>query len=204
MSGHVGAIRGFGLILLCALTVAASPAGASNPRTHTCHAGRQAVVACVGVQPMTHATFEHWATVAGKAEGSNPQPKGEILSQVMGFLISSDWVIGEARTLNIRLSGVAVQRRFDRIRHEQFPKAAKFKAFLRSSGQTVADLRFRTRLEMLSTRIQDHVTGQRSGSSRSRALGRFVSRFQRTWKARTSCAPAYRVADCGHVPRASG
>jgi hypothetical protein len=199
MNGHVGVIRGVGLVMLCALTLTAGSASASRPRTASCHPTARTVVACVGAQPITRATFRHWAAVAGTSEGATPEPKSEILSQVMSFLVSSDWLIGEARTLGIRVSPAAVQRRFEKIRHAQFPKAAKFKAFLRSSGQTVADLHFRTRVEMLSTRIQNHAAGHHTGSSRSQALSRFVERFQRKWKARTSCAPAYRVADCGHV-----
>lgn len=102
----------------------------------------------------------------------------------MGFLISSDWLIGEAQNLNIHVSDVEVRRRFDHIRREQFPKRGEFKAFLRSSGQTVPDLLFRVRVDLLSARLQQRVVA-----------GEFASK----WRAQTYCSPAYTVSDCGHV-----
>jgi len=118
----------------------------------------------------------------------------------MSFLISADWVIGEARDLGIHLSAVEVRRKFDHIRREQFPKRREFKAFRRSSGQTVADLLFRVRLNLLSARIQQHVlAGQQGASAQINALQRFVSEFRMKWSDQTYCAPAYAVADCGHT-----
>ena len=117
----------------------------------------------------------------------------------MGFLISSDWVIGEAQALNVRVSDQEVRRAFDRIRRQQFPKRREFNAFLRSSGQTVADLLFRVRLNMLSTRIERQITAGKRDSSAQEALARFVSEFKSKWRAQTYCSPAYAVTDCGHV-----
>jgi hypothetical protein len=122
-----------------------------------------------------------------------------LIEQVMSFLISSDWVIGEAQALNVQVSDVEVRRRFNRIRREQFPKKGEFTAFLKSSGQTVADLLFRVRLNLLTTRIQRQVVGGQHGASAEQALGRFVSEFKVKWRGLTSCLPAYAVHDCGHV-----
>ena len=73
-----------------------------------------------GQYPITGATFDHWATVARKSAGPNtprkhhakspPVPVGETIKEVMGFLISSDWVIGEAAQLGISLSEATVRR----------------------------------------------------------------------------------------------
>ena len=121
----------------------------------------------------------------------------------MGFLISSDWVIGEAQNLNIHASDVEVRRRFDHIRREQFPKRGEFTAFLRSSGQTVADLLFRVRLNLLSGRIQSRtIAGLRGAAAQEHAIAHFVSEFKSKWLAQTYCLPAYAVSDCGHVQTA--
>jgi hypothetical protein len=118
----------------------------------------------------------------------------------MGFLISSDWVIGEAWDLNIRVSEVEVRRSFDRIRREQFPERREFTAFLKSSGQTVADLLFRVRLNLLSTRIQRQIIASQHGSSaQGHAITHFVSEFKSKSRGQTYCSPAYAVNDCGHV-----
>jgi hypothetical protein len=121
----------------------------------------------------------------------------------MSFLISSDWVIGEARDRNIRVSEVEVRRFFDRIRRQQFPKRREFTAFLKNSGQTVADLLFRVRLNLLSTRIQRQIiAGQHGTPAQEHAIAHFVSEFKSKWRAQTYCAPGYAISDCGHVQAA--
>ena len=121
----------------------------------------------------------------------------------MGFLISSDWVLGEATDLNVHVSEGEVRHTFAHIRNQQFPKKREFKTFLKQSGQTVADLLFRVRLNLTSTRIQKHVlAGHRGSHSQQRALKRFVHDFKLKWEAQTYCDPGYAVTDCGHVQAA--
>ena len=124
----------------------------------------------------------------------------EVTKQVMEFLISSYWVLGEASDLNIRVPEGEVRRTFDGIRGQQFPKEREFKAFLKQSGETVADLLFRVRLNLTSQRIQTAVlAGHRGKHSRQRALERFVHDFKVKWMAQTYCDPGYAIQDCGHV-----
>lgn len=118
----------------------------------------------------------------------------------MGFLISSDWVIGESQALNVRVSAEEVRHRFDRIRREQFPKRREFNAFLRSSGETVADLLFRVRLNLLTARMQRQIiAGQHGTAAQEHAIAHFVSEFKSKWRAQTYCSPGYAVSDCGQV-----
>ena len=66
----------------------------------------EVVLACAGPYAVTGATFNHWAKVARKSSEpkksgkhhskSTPLPVGTTIKEVMGFLLSSDWVIGEA------------------------------------------------------------------------------------------------------------
>jgi hypothetical protein len=183
----------------------------TSPLTNPLSPAPEQIVACVGSQSITGATFSHWAGVAGRSE--EPSPKavqtaskhhapsaGEVINQVMGFLISSDWVLGEATDLNIHVSEGEVRHTFDHIRNQQFPKKREFKTFLKQSGQTVADLLFRVRLNITSMRIQKHVlAGHRGAHSQQRALSRFVHDFTVKWMAQTYCDPGYAVTDCGHV-----
>jgi len=109
-------------------------------------------------------------------------------------------MIGEAKNLNVRLSAAEVRRRFEHIRDQQFPKRREFSAFLKSSGQTVGDLLFRVRVNLLSSLIQRKVAaGAASPSDRERAIAQFVETFRERWTAQTYCARAYAVSDCGHV-----
>jgi hypothetical protein len=160
------------------------------------------IVACVGSQSIMGATFSHWAVIAQKSEGSSKHrlSASQVMKQAMSFLISSDWVLGEATDLNIHVSEGEVRHTFDHLRAQQFPKKREFKTFQKQSGQTIADLLFRVRLNLNSTRIQKHVlAGHRGARSQQQALKRFVHDFKLKWEAQTYCDPAYAVTDCGHV-----
>jgi hypothetical protein len=163
------------------------------------------VLVCVGAEAITGATFTHWLAIAEKSERpATKESQGAtataLQSEVLGFLISSEWVKGEAAARGIGVSPAKVRNTFDRIRHQQFHKRREFEKFLTKSGQTVVDLMFRVELNLLSQRIQKSITaGHRSGSSQRRALSRFVKAFKLKWQAQTYCATEYVVADCGHV-----
>jgi foldase protein PrsA len=77
--------------------------------------------------------------------------------QVLGFLISSSWVLGEAKSLGVKVTDKEVETQFLKIKHQQFPKAAEFEKFLSTSGQSVSDLLLRVKLNMLSQKIQQKI-----------------------------------------------
>jgi foldase protein PrsA len=81
--------------------------------------------------------------------------------EVLGFLISSQWVIGEAASLGVKVSDAEVKKEFEKIKNAQFPKAAEFEKFLASSGQTTSDLLLRVKLNMLSQRIQKKIVADK-------------------------------------------
>ena len=159
---------------------------------------------CVGSESITGAVYSHWATIARRSEGSAgkalPPSTAQTRTEALEFLISSDWVLGEARDLHVGVSAAQIKRKFDRIKGQQFRTRAEFEAFLRSSGETVADLLFRVQLNLLSERIQRHVSAVPGGPrAKQRALSRFVEAFKAKWLAQTYCAAEYTVQDCGHV-----
>jgi foldase protein PrsA len=82
--------------------------------------------------------------------------------EVLGFLISSEWVLGEAKSLGVKISDAEVKKQFEKIKSQQFPKAAEFEKFLKTSGQTVSDLLLRVKLNLLSAKIQQKVVKEKS------------------------------------------
>jgi foldase protein PrsA len=74
--------------------------------------------------------------------------------EVLTFLTSSSWVLGEANSLGVKVTDKEVKKQFETIRTQQFPKASDFQKFLATSGQTISDLLLRVKLNMLSTRVQ--------------------------------------------------
>lgn len=100
----------------------------------------------------------------GQAKPTTAQLKSEceqqytsLKQEVLGFLISSEWVIGEASNLGVKVSDAEVKKEFEKIKTQQFPKAAEFEKFLATSGQTVSDLLLRVKLNMLSSKIQKKI-----------------------------------------------
>jgi foldase protein PrsA len=89
--------------------------------------------------------------------------------EVLGFLISSSWVIGEAKSLGVKVSDKEVEKQFLKIKHQQFPKAAEFQKFLSTSGQSVSDLLLRVKLNMLSQKIQQKIAKKKPTISQAEA-----------------------------------
>jgi foldase protein PrsA len=87
--------------------------------------------------------------------------------EVLGFLISSEWVLGEAKSLGVTVSDAEVKKQFEKIKSQQFPKAAEFEKFLKGSGQTVSDLLLRVKLNLLSSKIQQKVVKEKSKVTRA-------------------------------------
>jgi hypothetical protein len=82
----------------------------------------------------------------------------------------------------------------------QFPRHREFEKFLAESGETVPDVLLRVRLNLLSERIQRQiVAGHHDARNQVRALQQFTRTFRAKWRARTVCAAAYAVDDCGRV-----
>jgi hypothetical protein len=164
----------------------------------------QTVVACVGAQQITEATFRHWYEVAAAAEraanGHRGSSQYEFTTQAMSFLVTADWITDEARDLGVRISAAAVHHTFDHLRHARFHRAREFRSFLRRNKETIADLLLRTELQLLVQGIQRHVTGgHHSVAGKQRALRRFATQFEAKWRSETYCAPGYAVHQCGHV-----
>ncbi len=78
--------------------------------------------------------------------------------QVMQFLISAQWIQGEASDLGIHVSDKDVQKEFQKQKKQSFPREADYQAFLKSSGMSQKDILLRVKLDLLSNKIRDKVT----------------------------------------------
>lgn len=127
----------------------------------------------IPVPPKYTACIASAKAAAKPAKGQAPPTEAALKSQcaqqykslqqeVLGFLISSNWVIGEAKSLGVKISDKEVKKQFEKIKSQQFPKAAEFEKFLKTSGQTVSDLLLRVKLNLLSQKIQQKIVKQKS------------------------------------------
>jgi foldase protein PrsA len=78
--------------------------------------------------------------------------------QVMQFLISSEWIQGEADEQKVKVSDADVEKQFATTKKQSFPKEADFQKFLKTSGMTLDDIKFRVRLDALSNALRKKIT----------------------------------------------
>jgi foldase protein PrsA len=114
--------------------------------------------------------------VAAKQQSQPKPPKGQkppnaqqlkqqcqqeytgLRDQVMQFLISAQWIQGEAKDQGIKVTQADVNKRFQQTKKQSFPKEADYQKFLKQSGMTQDDILFRVKLDALSSKIRDKVT----------------------------------------------
>lgn len=169
-------------------TVPVSPAAAP---TQSATVSSSDAVALVSGTPIAKVSYEHWVSVE-KALGS----AGSLSHQALGFLITSEWVLGEAAARGITVSDAEVKKHFAQLVHQSFPKSGALKKYLSKSGETEADLLARIKVELLAARIAAKVTAGKSGSQRSALLTAFETSFHEHWKSRTDCRAGYVMEDC--------
>jgi foldase protein PrsA len=124
--------------------------------------------------PNYTACIAHLAATAPKPEKGQKAPTTAQLktecetqykslqTEVLGFLISSSWVLEEGSSLGVKLTDKEVHKQFEKIKTSQFPKASEFEKFLATSGQTVSDLLLRVKLNLLSQKIEQKIIKQKS------------------------------------------
>jgi foldase protein PrsA len=101
------------------------------------------------------------APTAAQLKSQCEQQYKQLQQQVLGFLISSNWVLGEAGDLHVNVSDKDVRKQFAKIKGQQFPRAAEYEKFLATTGQTTSDLLLRVKLNMLSSKIQEKIAKQK-------------------------------------------
>ncbi len=124
------------------------------------------VVARVGGNPITRAAFDHWLSIRAATNGQTVSDRtvsgGAPKQGVLGFLIFSRWLIGEAAELGVRVSDREAQKqlelfKYDQLeglRYERLPKAAGLQKSLAGSGETRSDQLWLMKLNMLAARVE--------------------------------------------------
>jgi foldase protein PrsA len=77
--------------------------------------------------------------------------------QTLQFLISSQWLIQEAKKRKISATDAEVQKTFQQQKKQSFPKEKDYQKFLETSGQSEADLLYRVKLSVLTNKLQQSI-----------------------------------------------
>jgi foldase protein PrsA len=147
------------------MVVAANASSASSAAT-----GQTAPKAVVPDPPTYKACIAHLEATAPKPAKGQAKPTAAALKtqceqeytslkqSVLGYLISANWVLGEASDQGVKISDNEVKKQFNQIKAQQFPTEAAFQKFLTSTGYTVSDVLLRVKLDLLSTKLQQKVS----------------------------------------------
>jgi hypothetical protein len=178
--------------------------GASSPAKSASGAAAAATaVATVEATPIAQATFAHWLAVTAALSGQRGRDASvsntALKDRVMGFLITGEWVLGEAAAQGIEISEAAAHKRLEEVQKRQFKQPGELQKYLAKDHETAADLLLRVKLELIESAISRKVTAAKHTSAEKKAaLASFQSQFQAKWKAKTRCTAGYVTeGDCG-------
>ncbi len=115
----------------------------------------------------------------GQLKTQCKQEYGALRDQVLQLLVSFEWIEGEAKLQNIKVTDAEITKTFDKQKKEAFPKAADFTKFLKDSGQTEKDIVKRVRLDTLSNKIREKVTKGKDQVSDAQITAYFNKNKQR-------------------------
>ncbi len=74
-------------------------------------------------------------------------------STVLDYLIKAYWYQATAHKLGINVTQAQVQKALAKAKKGQFSTAAQFSSFLKSTGQTLADVTYRIKIEQIYTKL---------------------------------------------------
>lgn len=80
----------------------------------------------------------------------------QFTNEVMGFLIEGYWYQADAYKLGISYSDAQLNKDYEKAKNAQFPTAAAFANYLKSSGETEKDIKFQIRVDKLFAKLVKH------------------------------------------------
>ena len=124
-------------------------------------------------------------------------------ADVLQFLIQAHRYETYAAQLGILVSQAAVSAAYDTERKASFPTQAKYQVFLKETGETAADLMFRTRVNLIFEALLKHFgatqpTGTQTTTTKATTAAetKLNTATEKLYKAKTFCAANYVMDDC--------
>ncbi|MGH2940393.1 MAG: peptidyl-prolyl cis-trans isomerase [Solirubrobacterales bacterium] len=95
-----------------------------------------------------------------KAPKAGSKKAEELHKSAIGELLNSAWIFGEAEELGIKVTPKEVETELAKVKKESFKTEKAFQEFLKQSHFTPEDVNERLELQVLSTKIQEKITGE--------------------------------------------
>jgi foldase protein PrsA len=130
----------------------------------------------------------------------------EELKQItLNTLVGWYWIIGEGTALGIKVSEAEAKQRLETVNSRLFAKPADFANYLKWTGQAVADMVFRSRVQLFEVKLQERLLQASrqlpkslTPQQRQKALAQLSEGLSpaRQWVPRTSCRSGYVASVC--------
>lgn len=118
--------------------------------------------------------------------------------KALAYLITANWVRGEAAKLHLTASHSEVMKQLHReLKGKYSLRSSQTKVLLAYTGERMGDLVFRTQGELLRSKVAQAVVSEKAQTTEAHiALGEFQGAFEARWKSRTNCRAGYVVEEC--------
>jgi hypothetical protein len=108
-------------------------------------------------------------------------------NEALDYLIRAQWVEQLARSKQVVVSDHEVMHEFRTSKRSEFQSDADFRRFLRDTGQTVADILFRVRVNVTAQKLAVHSD-----------LNQLENEQRKLYRPKTLCSRYYRIPDCAN------
>jgi hypothetical protein len=121
----------------------------------------------------------------------------ELRTQVLTSLTTAEWLISEGEERGLSATAKEIQARFAAVKRNLFGSEAAFEAYLKYTGETVADQLFRAKIKVYSVKLEAKARNELlSGKIGRQAFARRAAEFPKKWSARTTCLSGYVMPNC--------
>lgn len=127
------------------------------------------------------------------AKGQKKKTKSELKSEcaeqykalkteVLGYLISAEWLINQAEEMKISVPDKAVEKKFNELKKQQFPKKKELEEVLARTGETASDVLLKIKLEeFLAPKIEAKVTKQAKKAPSKSEISKYYEEHKSTY-----------------------
>jgi foldase protein PrsA len=156
------------LLTSVVLLVAAAPGTAGVEPVFT-------VTAPTGTYTPSTAEFRHWVRIARRS-ALGRTTRRQARWQAFEELLNSAWIDAEAAEQGLAVSDPNVYRAFLVQKRQSFPTERDFRRFLRDTGQTLADILRRVRLDLLANMIRERAIAPATASVTDAVVDDYIAR----------------------------
>ncbi|MDP9228340.1 MAG: peptidyl-prolyl cis-trans isomerase, partial [Actinomycetota bacterium] len=160
---RVAIALGVGLVVLVAVIAVTGDVGKADVGSDS--------VAVVDGDQISKEDFEKSLAQAAVGQGLEQAPPPSdpayeaLRDQALNDVLDTAWILGEAERQGVEVSDREVEQQFAQTKAQNFQSEQEYQDFLEQSGFTQEDVDQRVRLQALSTKIQEKVTGEPTAAS---------------------------------------